>query len=82
MHGGLVKYHGSPGEKLVFVLSDHPLMVAFLAARINRPGVDTNLKQSVFSAVTAGGGVGALLRKGKLHPETSKQFDRAEADGI
>ena len=82
MHGGLVKSADQSGGRLSLFLPDHPLMIAFLAARINRPGVDANLEQSVFAAVTAGSVAGALLREGKLHPETAKQLDRAEADGV
>ena len=57
-------------------------MIAFLTARINRTRVDANLEQAVLTAVTAGSVAGALLREGKLHPETSKQLDGAEADGV
>jgi hypothetical protein len=82
MQDGLVKSADQPAGELILVLPDHPLVIAFLAARVNRPGVDANLEQAVFAAVTAGSGAGALLCEGKLHPEASKQFDCAETDSI
>jgi hypothetical protein len=57
-------------------------VVAFLTARVYRPGVGTNFELTVFAAATAGGGTGAMLGKGKLRPEAAKQFDSGEADAV
>lgn len=82
MHGGRVKSGCQLERLLVFVLSDYPLVVALLAARVNRPGIDANLEQSVFTAMAAGGVAGAVLRERKLHPEAAKQFDGAETNAV
>jgi hypothetical protein len=70
------------GGRLVLVLSDDPLVVAFLTARVDRPGLGANIEKSVFTAVTAGSGTGALLGEGKLHPEAAKQLDCTQADAV
>ena len=57
-------------------------MITFLAACIDGAGTDSYLKATVTAAITTGSVTGALLRKGKPYPETTKQFDDNQSQHI